>query len=580
MNSKNYDVAIIGAGIAGSTLGTILSRHGLKVIIFEANSHPKFAIGESMILETSETMRAIATLYDVPELAFYSSETYFPWIGTSHGVKRHFSYLYHQENQSQYDVEQVLQAVIPKEPYGHELHIYRQDSDYFLTGIAIRHGATVRQNTRIQDIDINSEGVDIRWSSAEGVHADYVVDAGGYQSILAEKFGLRTHDLKTHSRAIFNHLLDVPCYHKVSVGKANYGIPFPLSEGTLHHLFKGGWLWVIPFNNHSHATNPLCSVGLMLDPRIHPQPENLSPEAEFYSFLDRYPTIRQQLEQAKPIRNWTRTGRIQYGSKRVVGDRFCLLGHAAGFIDPLFSKGLYTALFSVSCLADRLIDAHQTQDYATENFLEIEQITQSFIQSNDRLIANAYTVFSNYSLWSVYSVIWLLGAYLELVKLTSARAQTSFQCSDHHQADDQLVNRAERRKEYYSQVKSLSLVGGGFTAFNALTQVIYTLLEETDTECDHAVRETAEKIYQLLDTVPWMPAPFKDVLNGKNHLPVCKIRPSLLLPQQGFLGNGNYRKHFFGDTPLHSVIQFFITEKARTIQKRLKRFSHDRDIAA
>ncbi|MEO1392356.1 MAG: NAD(P)/FAD-dependent oxidoreductase [Cyanobacteria bacterium J06634_5] len=571
-NSENYDVAIIGSGIAGSTLGAILARHGLKVIVFEAHSHPKFAIGESMILETSETMRAIATLYDVPELAFYSSETYFPWIGTSHGVKRHFSYLYHQENQTQYDLSRVLQAVIPKEPYGHELHIYRQDSDYFLTAIAVRYGATVLQNTRIQDIDIDDQGVYIRWSATQGVRAKYVVDAGGYRSILAEKFGLREHSLKTHSRAIFTHMLDLPCYHKVSESRGEYGIPFPLSEGTLHHLFKGGWLWVIPFDNHACSTNPLCSVGLMLDPRIHPQPANLSPESELYAFLEHYPTIAQQFCHAKPVRSWTRTGRIQYGAKKIVGDRFCLLGHAAGFIDPLFSKGLYTALFSVSVLADRLLIAHQTDNYATENFLKVEQITQSFIKTNDRLIANAYKAFEHYSLWSVYSVLWLLGAYLELVKLTSARAQLGFNLSA-----DSL---STMRQRYYSQTKSLTLVGGGFSAFDALAEQIYTLLEETDLECDRAVTQTAEQMYQLLAAAPWLPATFRDVLNGKNHLPVHKFRPSLFRAKQGFLGSGAYREHFFGKTPLSSLIQFFVTEKARMMQQRLKRLSQQLDMAA
>jgi FADH2 O2-dependent halogenase len=41
-----------------------------------------------------------------------------------------------------------------------------------------------------------------------------------------------------------------------------------------------------------------------------------------------------------------RTGRIQYTSSQVVGERCCVLGHAAGFIDPLYSKGLYTTLMS------------------------------------------------------------------------------------------------------------------------------------------------------------------------------------------------------------------------------------------
>lgn len=563
-----FDVAIIGSGIAGSTLGTILARHGLKVVIFEANSHPKFAIGESMILETSETMRAIATLYDVPELAFYSSETYFPWIGTSHGVKRHFSYLHHQEHQSQYDLNRTLQAVIPKEPYGHELHIHRQDSDYFLTTVAVKYGATVLQNTRIQDIDIDPRGVYIRWSSTQGIRADYVVDAGGYRSILAEKFGLRDHNLQTHSRAIFTHMLEVPCYHKVSASRSDFGIPFRLSEGTLHHLFKGGWFWVIPFDNHACSTNPLCSVGLMLDPRIHPQPPKLTPEQEFYRFLDRYPTIRDQFAQAKPVRPWTRTSRIQYRSKRIVGDRFCLLGHAAGFIDPLFSKGLYTSLFSVSLLADRLLAAKQTGNYATEQFLGVEQVTQSFIHSNDRLIANAYKAFGHYPLWSVYSVLWLLGAYLELVKLTSVRAQVT------------LYPPAERRCNYYQQIQSLNLVGGGFPAFDELSEQIYSILDQTDVEDEKAAYRATAEIYKLLIRLPWLPATFRDVLDGKKYLPVHKIRPDLFRFKQGFLGHGQYREHFFGKIPLSYVIQFFMAEKARTMQQKLKWLSRQFETAA
>ena len=87
---ERYDITIIGSGISGSSLGAILARHGLRVIIFEAGVHPKFAVGESMILETSETMRAMAELFDMPELAFFSSEHYLAQIGTSHGFKRHF----------------------------------------------------------------------------------------------------------------------------------------------------------------------------------------------------------------------------------------------------------------------------------------------------------------------------------------------------------------------------------------------------------------------------------------------------------------------------------------------------------
>ena len=167
------------------------------------------------------------------------------------------------------------------------------------------------------------------------------MDAGGYRSLLAQQYGLRSHDLRTHSRAIFTHMIDVPDFHDAVRPQNDYGFPFSMAEGTLHHVFRGGWLWVIPFNNYAGSTNPLCSVGLMLDPRLYPDRPDVSAEEEFFAFIERFPGIAQHLRGGKAVRPWTRTGRIQYSSTRVVGDRFCLLGHAAGFVDPLFSKGLY-----------------------------------------------------------------------------------------------------------------------------------------------------------------------------------------------------------------------------------------------
>ena len=88
-----YDVAIIGSGFVGSTLGAILAKQGLRVVIFEAKTHPRFSIGESLLLETSEMMRALAELFDVPELAYFSSENFAPLYGTTHAFKRRVGFL-------------------------------------------------------------------------------------------------------------------------------------------------------------------------------------------------------------------------------------------------------------------------------------------------------------------------------------------------------------------------------------------------------------------------------------------------------------------------------------------------------
>ncbi|GAC1357785.1 MAG: tryptophan 7-halogenase [Herpetosiphon sp.] len=556
-NGTGYDVAIIGSGIGGSTLGAILARQGLRVVIFEAGIHPKFAVGESMILETSEVLRAMAEFYEVPELAYFSSENYFGDIGTSHGVKRHFSFLHHSTGQPQ-DLAKSLQAVIPKQPHGHELHLYRQDCDSYLTTVAISYGATVLQNTRIRDIQIQEQDVTILTEQGQSYDAHYVVDAGGFRSILAERFQLRDTELQAHTRTIFTHMVDVPCYNRVGASRKAYGIPYPLSQGTLHHVFEGGWLWVIPFNNHPAATNPLCSIGLQVDPRLYPVRRDLSPEEEFYSLIEQFPDIKAQLQGAKAVRGWTRAERLQYSSKHVIGERFCLLGHAAGFIDPLYSKGLYTTFSSVSLLAHLLLQAHRDGDYSTERFQPLEQMTKAFVRANDRLVANSIKSWANYKLWSVYSIVWLLGAYLEYVYLTSTRVQS------------------RNREEYMARVRPLRLVGGGFAEFDRIANQVDTLIEQTDPHDEAAVERTVAEIRTLFAAIPWMPPAYQELLKGKNHLPAHKLRLSLLKPGTGYMGSGSYQAHFFGKHSGAELVRIFLQEKAKysvptlTVQRRLR----------
>lgn len=536
-----YDVAIIGSGIAGSTLAAVLARHGLRVVVFEAKSHPRFSIGESMILETSEIMRALAEYYDVPELAYHSSENYLPRIGSSHGVKRHFGFLHHREGEPQ-RIDRSLQAVIPKHPHGHELHLYRQDSDAFLAAVAIAYGAEIRQNSPVADVQIDAGCVGIVLSSGEKVDADYVVDASGFKSLLAQKYDLRRYDLRTHSRAIFTHMVDVPDFHRVVREQSEYGFPFGMAEGTLHHLFHGGWLWVIPFNNYAESTNPLCSVGLLLDPRIYPPVDGVPAEGEFRSFIERFPGIAAHLHQGKAVRTWTRTGRIQYSSTRVVGDRYCLLGHAAGFVDPLFSKGLYATLSATFLCAHLLLHAQQDGDYSAQRFAPLERLTLNYLDAADQLVARSYKSFTNHKLWVILSVQWLLGAYTEYLKLLSIRA----------------LNR--EREEYAAELTRLRLVGGGFPEFQAVESTVYALVDTVDPCDDAAVDRTVAELGALYRKLDWVPLPFHAILDGKNHLPRAKIRLDTFDPNLGFLRSGAYRRHFFGEHSLLDVGGAFVRE--------------------
>jgi FADH2 O2-dependent halogenase len=548
---KIYDVAIIGSGIGGSTLASVLARQGLSVIVFEGGVHPRFTIGESMILETSEAMRALAEFYDVPELAYFSSENFYSYIGTSHGVKRHFSFVHHTQGQKQ-DVTRSLQAVIPRMPYGHEIHINRQDSDYLLTSIAISYGATVLQGTLIQEIEIDENGVTAVTHKGVKYRAQYVVDAGGMRSLLANKFEWRHRDLLTHSRTIFTHMIDVPCFNRVGPSRADYGFPYPLSQGTLHHVFKGGWLWIIPFNNHPDATNPLCSVGLQLDPRIYPQRNDLTPEAEFHEFIEQFPDIRAQVEHARPVRDWLRVDRLQYSAHHIVGDRFALLAHAAGFVDPLYSKGLYLTHMSIFWMADLLLKAKASGDYSAAAFAPIEEMTLGYLNMHDRLVASSFKAWSHFKLWQVYAVLWLLGAYLEYLRLVTNRL------------------RARDRDEYMALMRPHRLAGGGFEPFFTIQQQIDARIDAVDPDDEADVDRTVAEIKALFATFKWMPSTIRDLLDGKRFLPDNKLRPNLLNSGTGFMGDGEYRQHFFGQKSLQGYLARAVVDQFRYSTPGLK----------
>ena len=80
-----------------------------------------------------------------------------------------------------------------------------------------------------------------------------------------------------------------------------------------------------------------------------------------------------------------------------------------------------------------------------------------------------------------------------------------------------------------------------------------------ETEVDQAVAE----IKAIFATIAWMPIPFQEILAGKNHLPVNKLRLRLLKPNSGFMGSGAYRQHFFGNHSMTSVIRVFLQEKMK-----------------
>jgi tetracycline 7-halogenase / FADH2 O2-dependent halogenase len=423
MNNYYFDVVILGTGFSGSILGAILARHGYKVLLIDEKEHPKFAIGEATIPQTTMMMRAIADRYNVPEIGDCSTFEGMHQYVTSHcGIKTNFGFVYQKPGLPQ-NPQEVTQNIIPHLLVGYDCHWFRQDLDAYLLTVAVKYGASVRQNTHVEDLVIDEKRVFLKTDRGEEYFARYIVDSTGFKSILAKKFDLRESPcrFKTHSRSLFNHFVGVKSYDEC--GDSNgWGVPQAWHNGTMHHLFPGGWMWVIPFNNHPESNSLLCSIGVSLDTRIFPKTD-LTPQQEFDSILAKFPNIAQQFENASPVREWVSTERLQYSSSRCVGDRFCLTAQATGTIDALFSRGMANTVDGLYALSDLLLKALEDDDFSAKRFEYLERLQQRLLDYNDRLVHCSYIAFSDFALWNAWYRVWSFGGLLNVFRIKKIQDQ-------------------------------------------------------------------------------------------------------------------------------------------------------------
>jgi FADH2 O2-dependent halogenase len=412
---ERYDVAILGSGLGGAMLAAILAKQGHSVLLLEKGTHPRFAIGEAMLPQSSMLMWILGERFGVPEIQHLSNSLSIrQHVSASCGVKRTIGFLYHEEGRRQNPAQSHL-LVPPATPLFSESHLYRQDVDLYMVNAAIRHGAVYRERIDICDLELCEDEVVLRSSSGEEFHARFLVDGTGHKSLLAETLGLREKPtrLRTQSRSIFTHLRGVKAYDDCLRSDEHLGLSARWYEGTLHHVFDGGWFWVIPFDNHGDkggdkgdAVNPLCSVGLTLDMRKFPE-RGLSPEQEFREIVARFPSVAAHFEGAEAVRPWVSTGRLQYSSTRSAGDRWFLLAHAAGFVDALYSRGLISTFETILALVDPLMQALRDDRFTAARFAYPERLQTALLDANDRMVNSSYQAFGHFPLWNAWVRLWL-----------------------------------------------------------------------------------------------------------------------------------------------------------------------------
>lgn len=413
-NRTFADVVVLGSGLAGSTAALCLRKQGLDVVIIDRGTHPRFALGESTTTPSSLWLRLLAEKFDAPELLdIASAESITRAVGPTSGIKNNFGFLYHRSGSVK--PESAWQAIIPQaflaeseldqQAAYNEMHYFRQDVDAYLWSMALAAGAIGRSATEVTDIDFDSRGVTVATADGEVFRGQFLIDACGYRSPVARKLGLRDAlpRMRTNSRALFTHMIGVEHFENTRLVPDSMA---PWSQGTLHHFFDGGWLWVIPFDNHRDSTNRLCSVGLNLDNRRFPKPEGMSAEDEWRAFLADHPAIRRQFERATAVRPWVHTGRLQYSSSNCVGDRYWLTAHAAGAVDALYSMGNINTFQTVATGLSLILRSFSDGRFHHSRFRPLQQLTDNLLRLQDRIVYGSYVGFRDPRLLQTWIALW------------------------------------------------------------------------------------------------------------------------------------------------------------------------------
>jgi hypothetical protein len=138
------------------------------------------------------------------------------------------------------------------------------------------------------------------------------------------------------------------------------------SSATNHLMGRGWWVWVIPLSNGDY------SVGIVWDRSIFTLPEGPSLTERLHAHVMAHPVGRLMFGEAEPIKDDTFYYKgLSYYTEQMAGNRWVMVGDAAGFIDPLYSQGLDYCGHTIYAATQLIKRAHMGQDVsATLEYLK------------------------------------------------------------------------------------------------------------------------------------------------------------------------------------------------------------------
>jgi len=406
MLTYDADIAIVGSGFSGAMLAMIARRLGHSAVLIERGSHPRFAIGESTTPLTNLMIEEIADAYDLPRLRPFSK--YGTWKraypGVACGLKRGFTFVRHESGApfaaAADHGDQLMVAASPHDDIG-DVHWYRPDFDHFLVREAESMGVTSLDRTDIHTVHLSADGSMLRGKRGADeltVHARLVVDATGPRGFLHRQLTLGDRDLPglPRTQTLFTHFTGVRRFADVAPAAFAGAPPYPPDDAALHHVFDGGWIWVLRFENG------ITSAGIAATEQLANDLALREGAAGWARLMSRFPSIGAQFADAVPTQAFTWWPRLSFYSDRLTGDGWVMLPSAAGIVDPLLSTGFPLTLLGIQRVAAIIAESwgtpalwHNFRHYAARSTAELE--------TTARLVGALYDAFGDWERFTALS---------------------------------------------------------------------------------------------------------------------------------------------------------------------------------
>jgi flavin-dependent dehydrogenase/chorismate-pyruvate lyase len=336
---KKYDVVIIGAGPSGTSSATILAEAGLKTIILEKEKFPRYRVGESMIPYCYYPLERLG-MTDKMKKSHFQRKLSVQFVGESGRVSAPFYFMKHMKHEA-------------AETY----QVKRSEFDQLMLENAQERGADFVDDCPVKELIRDESGkpcaVRVENNGTEEIiEADMFLDCTGREAVTMHRNRWRVADPMLKKMAVWT-------YFKGAMRDPGD------DEGatTVAYIPEKGWFWYLPLHDD------MVSVGVVAEPSyLFNETRDL--EEIFYREVENNAWIKEHLSCGERVEDFRVTSEFSYRSKHCAEDNLLLVGDAFAFLDPVFSSGMFLALYSGVLAGDAVVEAFKKKDLSAGAFTE------------------------------------------------------------------------------------------------------------------------------------------------------------------------------------------------------------------